>query len=288
MTPTALGSSAALFAPLQAAVATENKERGWDINDPWHHRLVVSETAESVDIEYQGECELLSSDCRILHDILCLLASPVIAPKLRSFTFRTEAVVAANGVCDYDIDPLVESEQQFPNLTRLSLDQGRGEHGYKILRSQRSKAFRNENDRYFGECGVLARMLEKAPSLKQLISPVPPNADFFCGAAHGLEVLDVDSGAGHIEFIRNLAVSSRFSDLRTLVFTDYRWYVFDDWRAHTTPFEDFDLLFQSPVAHRLERICLRDVNLTNLQIQKLLAIRSQGVEIFRHKVPDYY
>ena len=62
-----------------------------------------------------------------------MLASNEVAPRLRSFTYRTDAVLAANGTYDFNIDALVETDQTFPNLTRLSLDQGEGEHGYKIL-----------------------------------------------------------------------------------------------------------------------------------------------------------
>jgi hypothetical protein len=91
--------------------------------------------------------------------------------------------------------------------------------------------------------------------------------------------LDVDSGFGHANFIRNLAGCSRFPELRRLVFTDDRNRYLDDWHKRTTSFEDYVGFFGSPLATRLRSICLREVNLSREQVRRLLEMRSEGVEI---------
>lgn len=179
-----------LLAPLQAAIESKNQEDGFDKNHPWYHRLTSIETAGSIDVEYQGEYELWFDDrttVTILQDLFKLLTHPDVAPRLRSLTYLTEATLAANGTYDYNIDPLVDGEHQFPNLIHLSLAQGHGEHGYKILTSPQS------GDDWY-EAGVLARLLDKAPCLEDLVTPGPPNDRFFQGCQHPLQSLDIDAG----------------------------------------------------------------------------------------------
>ena len=270
-------SSQALFAPLQAAIARKNEEDGLSTDHPWHHRLSVSESGGLVDVEYRGEYELWFEDrttAPILENVLRVLASKDVAPRLRSFTYLTDAVLAANGTYDFNIDALVDGDQAFPNLTRLSLDQGHGEHGYKILSSP---ALGDD----WSEAGVLARLLERAPQLDELVVPGAPAESFFAGPSHPLRCLDVDAGFGHHGFIRRLAASSRFGELRRLVFTEFRQTYLDDWREQTTSFDDYVLLFGSRLGSSLDSMSLREVNLTEAQVGRLLAIKSAGVEITR-------
>ena len=208
----------ALFAPLQAAIDRKNSEGGFAANHAWHHHLAVDEVDGLLDVEYRGEYELWFGDdttVTALADLLRLLASPEVAPKLRSFVYSTAAALAANGTCEYNIDLLVDGGQSFPNLARVSLDQGDGEHGYKILTSPASGDDWNE-------AGVLARLLALSPRLEDLVTPVPPDDRFFTGGHHPLRALDVDAGYGHGGFIRRLAACDRFPELRWLAFTDFR------------------------------------------------------------------
>jgi hypothetical protein len=264
-----------LFAPLQTAINRKNQESGSAADHPWYHQLTLVETDGLLDVEYQGEYALWFDDdttISILQDLCQILVSPDVARRLRSFTYRTDADLAANGTYDYNIDPLVDGVQQFPNLMRVSLDQGDGEQGYKILNSPAS----GED---WHEAGVLARLLAKAPSLADLVTPVPPDVSFFQGSQHSLQSLDVDAGFDHVDFIRNLAACSRFPNLRKLVFTDLRQYYLDDWRTQTTSFDDYVLFFKSLIGAQLASIVLRAVNLSPEQVEQLLAIRSEGVEI---------
>jgi hypothetical protein len=121
-----------LFAPLQASIARKNQERDFDTGHPWHHQLTVTESEGLIDVEYRGEYELWFEDRTkviILQDLLRLLASPELAPTLRSFTYRTEAVLAANGTYPIVIDSLLGADQPLPRLRRFVIDQGEGEHG---------------------------------------------------------------------------------------------------------------------------------------------------------------
>ncbi len=268
---------AALFAPLQAAIARKNQEDGFDTNHPWHYQLSVNESDGLLDVEYRGEYELWFDDrttVTILQNLLRMLASAEVASKLRSIDYRTEAVLAANGTYSIVIDDLFTGDRPLSRLSRFVLDQGQGEHGYKILASAR-----NGGDGYYEESGVLADLVALAPALQELVTPSPPSRKFFQGAPHPLRSLDVDSGFGHVNFIRNLAGCSRFSELRRLVFTDDRNRYFDDWHKRTTSFEDYVTFFGSPVAARLESICVRDVNLSRDQVRRLLEMRSEGVQI---------
>jgi hypothetical protein len=272
-----MGSVAALFAPLQTSIAQKNQESAFNGSHPWHHRLTVNESEGLVDVEYCGEYELWFEDrtsVTILEDLLRLLASPELAPTLRSFTYRTEAVLAANGTYSIIIDALFTGDWPLARLCRFVLDQGEGEHGYKILASAR-----NGGDGCYDEAGVLADLLARAPALQELVTPSPPSAAFFQGPSHPLRSLNVDSGFAHENFIRNLAGCSRFPKLRRLVFTDFRQSYLADWRERATRFEDYLSLFSSPVASRLESISLREVSLTRDQVCRLLGMRSEGVNI---------
>jgi hypothetical protein len=272
-----MASVAPLFAPLRSSIARKNREGGFDAGHPWHHRLAVNESDGLLDVEYCGEDELWFDDrttVTVLQDLLRLLASPEVAPTLRSFTYRTQAVLAANGTFAILIDTLLTGTEPFPRLSRFVLDQGAGEHGYKILASAR-----NGGDGCYEEAGVLADLLARAPALRELVTPSPPSAGFFQGPSHPLRSLDVDAGFEHAGFIRNLAGCSRFPELHRLVFTDFRQSYLDDWREQATPFEDYASLFASPVASRLESISLREVSLSGDQRRQLLEMRSEGVEI---------
>ena len=90
----------AFFAPLHSAISRKNDEDGFTADHPWYHQLIVHESGGLVDVEYRGEYELWFADrttTPILEDVLRVLASGEVAPMLRSFTYRTDAVLAANG-----------------------------------------------------------------------------------------------------------------------------------------------------------------------------------------------
>lgn len=110
---------------------------------------------------------------------------------------------------------------------------------------------------------------------------MPPNESFFRGPRHPLRSLNVDAGFGHADFVKHLATSERFGQLRELVFIDFQQHHLGDWREKTTTFDDYVRLFNAPIASTLDSICLRELNLTEEQVRSLLATRSDGVEIKR-------
>lgn len=151
------------FAQVQQGIERYNRERDREPGHPWRHELLINDSNGLIDVEYRGDYELWFEDDSIgtvLEDLLRLLASNELAPRLRSFVHRTEAVIAANGTYSIVIDALLESGQIFPALAQLELDQGQGEHGYKILASAR-----NGGDGFYDEAGVIADLLNAAPAL---------------------------------------------------------------------------------------------------------------------------
>lgn len=275
-------SLALLFAPLHIAINRMNLERGYGVGHPWHCRLDAVESHGSLGVEYRGEYELCFDDgstVAILHDLLGLLASDGVSPRLRSFAYSTDAALAANGTYSIVIDPLLARGRRFPKLTRFALDQGEGEHGYKILASAL-----DGGDGFYDEAGALAKLLERGPGLRELVTPSPPSPEFFLGDPHPLQSLDVDAGFGHEDFIRHLSGCSRFPDLRRLAFTDYRQRYRKDWRERTTSFADYESFFASGISRRLESVALREVNLTPDRVRRLLDVRSEGVGITRSEV----
>lgn len=284
----ALGDLEATVEPalgdLEATVRRHNQHHEFDERHPWYHSLATLSFGGLLDVEYRGESYLNfypDEGVSILTNLLRRLSSPELAPRLRSFTFVTPGSWAANGTCNYDIDPLLEGTQTYPNLLLLSLDQGSGEHGSKILNSDRWGD-------YFDAGPILAMMLERAPRLDYLLSPVPPSADFFQGKPHPLRHLNVDAGYDHQSFLRNLADSSRFPQLEELVFTDFVQDHTDDWREHTTPFEDYVRFFRSKTAAGLKTMKFQDVDLAPDLIRDLLRIRKDGVTISRHTLPSRF
>ena len=65
------------------------------------------------------------------------------------------------------------------------------------------------------------------------------------------------------------------------MFTEFRQHYLDNWREQTTTYDDYILFFGSVIASRLDSILLREVNLTDEQVGRLLTIKSAGVEITR-------
>jgi hypothetical protein len=267
------------FQELRKAIARKNRADELATNHPWYSRLSVRQTKGLLDVKYRGEYELWfqdESNIAILDDLLTLLATAELAPKLRSFTYTTDAALAANGTYNFNIDPLLTSKQNYPNLKTVSLDQGDGEHGYKILNSEEFGDYHSAGD-------ALARLLRKALVLDELRTPSPPDENFFLGPPTQLRKLDIDSGFGHESFVKQLATSTRFPSLKSLVFTEYRQDYMKDWKSLTTPFVDYLSLFRSPLMTQMKEVTLRAVILKPSEIQQLLAIRSSGVSIETRK-----
>jgi uncharacterized protein (TIGR02996 family) len=193
------------------------------------------------------------------------LSSRTVAPVLRTLRLIGDGW-AANGVRHIRLDALLQGHT-FSNLTLFEVESELGEDGMPWIGG------------LDGEQGVLGRFLARAPVLRTLISPSAPDQTFFQQGNRPIEELRIVAGQEHQGFIRNLAQSTCFPRLRTLVWNDANHGYMDGWSKFCTPAEDYFALFKSPAIAGVVTLILRDVYVTPQQRRGLLAIRSQGVEI---------
>jgi uncharacterized protein (TIGR02996 family) len=227
-------------------------------NESWGATgLFISAEPGPLDVHYEGLWE---------QELLRFLASREVAPILRSLRLLGGKWSGANGVRGIDLDALARGQHEFTHLELFQVEQ-EGEHGMPWIGG------------LYGERGVLGKLLAKMPALRTFISPSAPDRTFFRVGERPVEELNVIGGDEHQDFIRNLARSSCFPRLRSLVWADPDHTYRDDWQQYCTPFEDYLELFQSPAIGRAETLDLRNVNLTPEQIRQLQALRTEGVTI---------
>jgi hypothetical protein len=127
----------------------------------------------------------------------------------------------------------------------------------------------------YNEDGVLGRLLGKCPVLESLTLPSAPAETFFRVGERPLRFLSVDAGYDHQEFIRNLARSTCFPDLRCLDFGEYHETFEADYQSRCTPLPHYDELFGSPVFASVKRFVWRNPPCTDDEVRRL-----------RHRRPD--
>jgi uncharacterized protein (TIGR02996 family) len=255
------------LSPAWLALVGDTRERfreweefaaGKEPNDSWPATgLFIKGEPGPLDVHYEGEWE---------EEVLRFLASREVAPVLRSLRLLGGTWDGANGVREIWLDGLVKGKHEFTNLELFQVEQ-EGEHGMPWIGG------------LDGERGVLGKLLAKAPALRTLISPSAPDKTFFRVGQRPIEELNVFAGDRHQDFIRDLARSSCFPRLRSLVWEDPDHTYMDDWQQYCTPFADYLELFGSPAITKVETLVLRNVNLTPEQIRQLREIRTKGVTI---------
>jgi uncharacterized protein (TIGR02996 family) len=251
-----MGDTRASFQPWQeraAADAADYIEGGWQPTPG----LTVKGKQGLLDVVYSGAWE---------HEILAFLGSRTVAPVLRSLRLVGGTWAGANGVRTIYLDALLEAGHEFTNLELFEVTR-EGEHGMPWLGGLE------------GEQGILGRLLAKMPSLETLISPSAPDKTFFDVGERPLAWLDIVAGQAHQGFIGNLARSRCFPQLRTLYWNDANHTYMATWRDYCTSFDDYLALFHSPAIANVQRLVLRDVNLTPEEVRQLRALRSKGVTI---------
>jgi uncharacterized protein (TIGR02996 family) len=252
-----VGDTLARFAPLQEAVWNSDRERGWK---PF---LKVKTKAGLLDVHYHGN---LATQEHPIDEVLDFLASQEVARVLHTLILDGhEDRGRSNGTLHFPLERLVERKSTFSNLVSLIMEQGSG----IIIGSN------------YQESGLLARLLHKAPRLLRLTAPSAPNHEFFNLKSHPLQALSIAVGYDHQNFIENLSRSSCFPDLRELEYFDYGETYMNDYRQRCTPFDHFRILFRSPVFAQFKQVNLRGVQLTQGQVESLLAIRRKSVTITR-------
>lgn len=179
-----------------------------------------------------------------------------LAPALTELTLTGEDE-GVNGTRAWPLHELLGPE--FPRLTRVDLEGTKpGDHNGTIVVY--------EDD--YEENGALGRLLDGAPNLLHLSAPSAPTSRFIDRAHHPLRSLTIQTGFKHHGFVRALAASRCFSELRTLTFVDYFEKFTDDLASHLTPADAYEALFADPQGLPALRE-LRLVNAKNADAKKL-------------------
>jgi len=213
-----------------------------------------------LDVHYAGDMTAEG-----LAPVLRWLASREIGPVVKRLVLDGHDDRDRPGdVLAIDLKILIDAEPDFPHLESLEIERGPG-----IL------AVYNDATK---ERGLFAKLLRKAPHLKELAIPSAPNSDFFVGPAHPLERLAVDAGADHQNMILNLSRATRFGQLRELEYQDVCDPQADGGPARCAPVDAYEALFRSPVLAKVERLVIRSASLSPEEIKRLRAIRKTGVK----------
>lgn|SRR5215470_19493234 len=193
-------------------------------------------------------------------ELLDVLGSEPVSRQLMSLYFDCPDA-GANGTWNWDLEPLTASAAGFPVLRHFWIERGKpGEHNRKIVGHS------------YEEQGVIGRLAAKMPLLDTLVSPSAPAANFFDNRLAHLRYLAVDAGYDTQGFIRNLA-ECELNSLRAVEWGEYCETYMQDWRDHTTPFDDMLGLFQSKAFAGVKRMVLKNPVYSDEDIQRLLSVR---------------
>jgi uncharacterized protein (TIGR02996 family) len=225
--------------------------------------------AHATDPQWRGNLEEdLQNSAERIRDVGAFIASPEVAPAIRSLYLWT--TVAANGTAEIYLDGYVTGSGQFTNMKRFATNFS-NEDGECIIASIRT-------GHGYDEAGLLAKLLDKCPTIEDLVIPSAPNHDFFSVGIRPVKRLRVKAGYATQDFILNLSRSDCFPQLEELDYRDCDLNT-NDWRQRATPFQHFVTLFRSPALASMHAVTLTDVLLTDSEVQELLSIRREGVTI---------
>ena len=195
------------------------------------------------------------------------LANPAVAPFLASLRLQgpDEGV---NGTRNWDLDSLVNGPCGFPRLRYFEIEQNKpGDHNQIIVASS------------YDEEGVLAELLERAPTLEYIVTPSAPSGEFFRVGERLLRYLNVDAGYDTQGFIGNLSRSSCFPGLRVLEFGEY---CLEGFASRCTPVLDYQELFASKAFAGVRHFVWRNPACSDTEIGELRAARKDiGILVVR-------
>lgn len=207
-------------------------------------------------------------------DCITTLSRPEVAVSIRSLAFRGPDK-GANGTRNWDFTDLVDAGTEFLNLNSLFVEPTSPEHHNHTIIAQ-----------VYEEDGMIARLVAKMPSLLFLTLPSAPNQLFFSLSQHPLQILRIDSGYDHQNFILSLSKSSCFPDLRFLDFGDQMPQGPDD-PVMPTPLADYSALVQSQAFHKVGRLNLRNASLSSDQTHELVRLKP-GLQLFLIQAQGHY
>jgi hypothetical protein len=209
-----------------------------------------------LDLYYDG-----LSDC--YQCFLNTLINQKVADQIGALILRG-ADEGANGVQNWDITNIVESNVVFPNLTGLYFPLNSSERHNRVVIG-----------RDYFENGVLARLLEKTPAIREFRVPSAPNHDFFQVGSRPLLHLSIDAGFDTQNFIRNFSNSACFPVLNCLEWGEYNETYMDDFQSRCTAFVDYELLFCSKAFESVKRFVWKNPVVSAEQLRQLKALRPE-------------
>jgi hypothetical protein len=236
------------------AVTLANVEQGRLDDAP---RLWVGRAGAKLAVEFYGDPSGEAYD-----ELLQALVDPEVAPHLTTLMLRSPDV-GINGTRGWALGSLTSTT--FPVLSSLKVERNHPEaHNRGVI---------GDVD---GEFGTLGALLARCPSLRTLEAPSAPDASFFALVNHPLRHLSVDAGYDHQGFVRNLAASTCFPELRVLEFGEYQETYMDDFASHVTPDADYEALFSSPLMQQLDAVTLRNPRFPETMLTN---VRRSGLQL---------
>ncbi|MGH6615155.1 hypothetical protein [Sphingomonas sp.] len=169
----------------------------------------------------------------------------------------------ANGLKEWDFSGLIQAAPRFPRLTdfRISISDP-GDHNQSCVADDQ-----------------LPALLVLLPALRNLALPHAPEPGFFDLDLPELRWIRTGGDFRTRSFIRHLADATRLPGLHFVDFTDSLAPFMEteegppDWNS--TPFEDYQRLFEAPIMERCRSFRLRNTRLSEDQYRTLQALRPE-------------
>ncbi|MEN3747204.1 hypothetical protein TPR58_08490 [Sphingomonas sp. HF-S3] len=218
-------------------------------------RVSVADVGGGLTVDYRG------SDYIGWDAFLGVLAEPGIARHIVQLRIGGPDQ-GANGLKTWDFAALIDAAPDFSRLAELQIEiSDPGDHNQSCV----------EDDQL---PGLIALM----PGVRTLTLPQAPERAFFDLDLPRLRAIRTGGDWRTRGFIGHIAGATRLPELGFIDFTDSHapWMSTkpaEDPEWDSTPYEDFEQLFRSPVMERARGIRLRNSRLTEAQYRALQAIR---------------
>lgn len=199
--------------------------------------------------------------------VLESLVEQAVADTIVSLSF-TGPDEGANGVREWQFTTLLDSAVRFPRLRSLLVRPTEpADHNMSLI--QRVGTIMEEG-------GEIARFVDKAPYLSELVVPNAPDASFFQVPLPHLSMLRVGGNFDTQSFIDNLASSNNLRGLMTLDFTESAE-LQSTWASTravgaVTAFSSYETLFASSALDPVRVLQLRN---SGLSLEELKALRAK-------------
>lgn len=217
-------------------------------------RLTAADLGGMLAVDYHGD------DDEGWAEAAAVLAHPGVAAHIAQLRIAGPDQ-GANGLKTWNFSEVITAAPRFPGLVDLQIAvSDPGDHNQAVV----------EEDQ-------LPALLALMPALRNLVLPRAPEPGFFDLDLPDLASIRTGGDFRTRGFIAHLAEARRLPSLGFVDFTDSHAPFLSneeepaDWNS--TPFEDYERLFRSPVTERCWGLRLRNTKLSEAQYQALQALR---------------